>query len=604
MSETQTTPRCYSYIRFSTPEQIKGNSLDRQLELSREYARERGLTLDESLTMKDLGLSAFSGENRMRGAFGEFLKLVRARKIPSNSTLLVESLDRISREQVMDAFTQFSELIRSGITIVTLSDRMEYRQDSLNRDMGQLFMSLSIMVRAHEESLQKSKRIGAAWGKKRELISDKKLTRKAPAWLELDHARQHFHINKERTEIVKRIYDMSRRGVGVATIAKKMNLAKIASWKGKTGWHPSYIQKILHSKAVLGEFQPHKIDNGKRVPEGDPVSDYFPPIISSEVFYQVQERLKNNRKHGGKNGTMSNLFGGLARCGYCAAPMQFINKGKPPKGGTYLVCDNARRGRGCHYISFSYPELEDAFLGFCIGLRISDLLTDDAIHFESKLSALQGILARQNDELENVERKIRNLIDALSDEGDKNLQTAIKSNITELLSAKDAIITRRTEVKNEIEELMNEEKIVENALENMKSFNDFMNTASESERYETRHRLRAEIRQLVDHIIVFPAARLPTQDVIENLYEMEIDHFKTQHPEAENQVAIDSAKQRIDNHLDDLRNRKHRHFIINFKNGNQRMLVYKHNIESNYSIFLEKEKETYTVMFGKKIDDQ
>ena len=35
------TPKCYSYIRFSTPEQSKGDSLRRQLELSANYAKEK-----------------------------------------------------------------------------------------------------------------------------------------------------------------------------------------------------------------------------------------------------------------------------------------------------------------------------------------------------------------------------------------------------------------------------------------------------------------------------------------------------------------------------------------------------------------------------------
>jgi len=36
----------YSYIRFSSPELLKGDSLRRQLELSEEYAHKNGLRLD------------------------------------------------------------------------------------------------------------------------------------------------------------------------------------------------------------------------------------------------------------------------------------------------------------------------------------------------------------------------------------------------------------------------------------------------------------------------------------------------------------------------------------------------------------------------------
>lgn len=53
-------PVAFSYIRFSTPEQSKGDSLRRQTELSARYAEEHGLLLREDLKMHDVG-SAFTG---------------------------------------------------------------------------------------------------------------------------------------------------------------------------------------------------------------------------------------------------------------------------------------------------------------------------------------------------------------------------------------------------------------------------------------------------------------------------------------------------------------------------------------------------------------
>jgi DNA invertase Pin-like site-specific DNA recombinase len=50
------TTRAYSYIRFSTPEQAKGSSLERQLEASMKYAEAHGLLLDDKLVYRDLGL--------------------------------------------------------------------------------------------------------------------------------------------------------------------------------------------------------------------------------------------------------------------------------------------------------------------------------------------------------------------------------------------------------------------------------------------------------------------------------------------------------------------------------------------------------------------
>lgn len=46
-------PRAYSYVRFSTPEQRKGSSLERQTEKARKYAAEHGLALDAELMARD-----------------------------------------------------------------------------------------------------------------------------------------------------------------------------------------------------------------------------------------------------------------------------------------------------------------------------------------------------------------------------------------------------------------------------------------------------------------------------------------------------------------------------------------------------------------------
>ncbi|SEP50730.1 hypothetical protein SAMN04487843_13938 [Methylobacterium sp. ap11] len=52
-------PKCYYYIRFSRPEQMRGDSLRRQMEAADKWAAEHSMVVDERLT--DLDLSAFRG---------------------------------------------------------------------------------------------------------------------------------------------------------------------------------------------------------------------------------------------------------------------------------------------------------------------------------------------------------------------------------------------------------------------------------------------------------------------------------------------------------------------------------------------------------------
>ncbi len=65
--------RAFSYIRFSSKKQQKGESFRRQAEFAVEVCRENGWVLDETLTLNDLGVSAFRGNNAKVGALAEFL---------------------------------------------------------------------------------------------------------------------------------------------------------------------------------------------------------------------------------------------------------------------------------------------------------------------------------------------------------------------------------------------------------------------------------------------------------------------------------------------------------------------------------------------------
>ena len=155
--------KAYSYIRFSTPQQSRGHSRERQLSATREYCERNGLFLDEKLMFSDLGISAFSGANVTTGKMGMFIKAAEEGMVPFGSVLIVESLDRLSRQSVFSHLSMFLDLINLGITLVTLMDNKKYTKEGLKNDPGELRDSIAIMQRAHDESLTKAKRGRAAW---------------------------------------------------------------------------------------------------------------------------------------------------------------------------------------------------------------------------------------------------------------------------------------------------------------------------------------------------------------------------------------------------------------------------------------------------------
>ena len=157
----------YSYIRFSTPEQAKGDSLRRQMTAAAEWCVKNGVTLDTSTTLHDLGRSAFLGEHRKnpdRCALAAFLKLVEGGKVPRGSSLIVESLDRLSREHIRPALTLLLRLIEAGIRVVQLIPVEAIYDDKV--EPMQLMMAIMELSRGHSESAVKSERVGAAWADK------------------------------------------------------------------------------------------------------------------------------------------------------------------------------------------------------------------------------------------------------------------------------------------------------------------------------------------------------------------------------------------------------------------------------------------------------
>ena len=72
--------------------------------------------------------------------------------IETGSFLLVESLDRISRDQIMMAQGIFLQIVSAGINLVTLIDGRCYSKQGINDNPFELIFSLVTMMRAHEES--------------------------------------------------------------------------------------------------------------------------------------------------------------------------------------------------------------------------------------------------------------------------------------------------------------------------------------------------------------------------------------------------------------------------------------------------------------------
>ncbi|WP_094540977.1 recombinase family protein [Brucella grignonensis] len=446
MDRENTKPLAYSYVRMSTDMQLKGNSLERQKEKSKEYAIRHDLQLVENF--EDIGVSAFKGKNIKEGMLGDFISLIENKTVPAGSYLLIESLDRLSRENIFESIPLFIKILKSGIKIVTLIDEQVYGAE--NADFKDLLYPMVVLSRAHEESVAKSFRVGKAWANKRKNIHQRKLTKVCPAWLKLNTDSNSFEVIPGRDDVVKRIFDLADSGYGSYSIGRILNNEGVLPFsENSKGWHASYITRILNNRSVLGEFQPHKLVNGTAEPDGDIVPDYFPHLIDEEQFLRIKHARRKRLVEGaGRKGPVyRNLFSRIAKCAYCASPMRFVHKGQPPKGGQFLRCTNAERHFECSASGWRYDHFENVFLYFVHELDLVETLkrADE----QSERYTLEQKLVSIN---ENIRGK-RELLNTTFD----MLQTSNAS--------KDFIQSKIEEISSEILELQNQKGAVEAKLE-------------------------------------------------------------------------------------------------------------------------------------------
>lgn len=423
--------KAYSYRRFSSPEQGKGRSKDRQLEKCQQYCMDNGLELATSRehTFLDEGKSAYKGEqlDEVNGQLARFLALVDNGSIVAGSYLIVESLDRLGRDRVRDALLRFMNLLSKGINIVTLSDGRVYREDYTEME---LMLSILVMSRAHEESKTKAMRVGDAFRKKQQNAREHKtpMGGAIPLWLIYRDGK--YTIDDPAAEVVTQIFSMCIQGHGKVAIAKHLNATGVLTFKARKAeltastyvenlslddrslepsgryaaykdvlWGTSSVEKILRNRAVLGEYQPYSVqgEESKRKPNGDPISNYYPNIIDEATFYQAQAAIDGRRlSKATKQSANFNVWGGIAKCSNCGSAMHLVNKGKLPKGNKYLHCSLARKGQ-CKGKAVRLDHTEIVFREMLLSLDSIALVQNNAARISSDLAVLSGKLIEKHD---------------------------------------------------------------------------------------------------------------------------------------------------------------------------------------------------------------
>lgn len=481
------TKTALSYVRFSSEKQALGDSLRRQVELSKAYAEKHGLVLDESLSLRDLGVSAFRSKNLEKGALGAFIEAIEKGLVKPGSLLLVESLDRISRNTVLEALNVFTTIINKGISIVTLVDERIYSKESIGANWPELVVSIAQMARAHDESLTKSHRRTESWKK---AYSDakatgKKITGKVPFWLTSDR-----QIKPAEVEVVKLIFDRALNGIGMWRTCGELNKMGVRPPGHGKGWGTSTVYSILVSEAVRGNLTIKQKGELSEVIEG-----YYPRIIDDATFFEIQRKIVK-RPPGKVSPKKINLFTSILYCAHCHGKMQ-VDTATLKSGVTSsrIVCTAARRLMGCESTPWNYEQFERQFLDFVTELDLPALLNE-----EPRDEMLSVHVDSLHAELESNKRKIDAMLNALEFGEAESVMKRIK----ELEAERKVLESKYHKAKQRFEEAQMTVNRLSGIQATVNGLYKLMSEADEEKRVLLRYSVSEAIRSLVEKIVLAP----------------------------------------------------------------------------------------------------
>jgi len=477
----------YSYIRYSTKKQMAGDSFRRQVEDGDRWIAENAHT-PANRTLHDLGVSAFKGRHRHRGALSRFLQDIEEGRVSIGSILLVENLDRLSREGIDEACELFRKIIRAGVDIATLMPTPRvYTRASLNDPIG-IIEPILCFHNAYLESQKKSERIAKRWQEKRKRIADGEIVDGLrPSWLDFDKKTKTFKLN-EGAKAVRCIFQRAAEGDGQRQIVRELQRDFPPIGRSRR-WNSSFVQKVLCDRAVLGERRNCTFtEDGERVPVGSPVPGYYPAVIDESLWFRAQAKRRDNIKKKGPTGDFINLFTGLIFNVNDGSPMhvQRTNTSTGTCHRRLVSYAHLRSIPGSDPVSVDYELVERLVLYALWEVNPDDLVSKESISLSNETEQ----------ELRGVTEMLAVTQADLSDPANMSIRHM-------LVESARRLEERRQSLQDRLDNLR-ADRHSDTSLREAKSVELMLKDATGEELRALRLRLRSAISDIVEQILIKP----------------------------------------------------------------------------------------------------
>jgi DNA invertase Pin-like site-specific DNA recombinase len=345
------------YARKSTDQNgvaDEQKSVARQVDHARQYAQQKGWTVDDAHVYIDDGISGAEFANRPG-----YLRLLNALKPrPTFQALIMSEESRLGREAIETAYA-LKQLVTGGVRVFFY---LEDRERTLDSPTDKIMLSLTAFADELEREKARQRTYDAMLRKARagHVTGGRVFGYDNVDVVGADGRRMHVErrTNENEAAVVQRIFTMCATGQGLRAIAKTLNAERVAAPRAQQGrpcaWAATSIREVLYRDLYRGVLVWNKTRKrntwGLERRSVKAVTDWITieapqlRIVSEEQWLAAHGRLEHTRQTY-LRGTDGHLWGrpadgheskylltGLSRCGLC--------------GGTLIVRSRAHGSPG------------------------------------------------------------------------------------------------------------------------------------------------------------------------------------------------------------------------------------------------------------------
>lgn len=319
-----------------------------------------------------------------------------------------------------------------------------------------------------------------------------------------------YVINEMEANIVRELFEEYASGKSMDALLKhcqqKGYLTKWGKPFGKNSFNSIlknekyrgvYVWNRRESRNSHGQCNHHKNKSDDQIIR---IEGGIPRIVSDELFFKVQERMKKNKEKAGSfTAKREYLFSSKIFCGKCG----HAYTGNTRISGKGIPYTGYRCGERCRTNACNNKEIERTHLEKYVLEKLKDhLFTKDSmiqiakqlnVFQKSKQKDCESGLKQAKQRLSNVERKINNVTNAIM-QGMFN--ESMQTKMTELEECRTAILEEIRELESSPEVIP--EITPEQIKETLTNFEDFMLNHTETAE------VKAFIEQYIQKITVYP----------------------------------------------------------------------------------------------------